>query len=75
MRGTWSEKTVRAATRRFEREEALDPAEEDEALLCYANCSSEERADFSGGIKTTIEGDFETEFFQIDSASRPDSAI
>jgi hypothetical protein len=50
-------------------------AEEDEALWCYANSSSEQRADFSGGIKTTIEDVFETEFFQIDSASRPDSAI
>jgi len=49
---------------------------EDESLWCFANNTTDaKKADFSGGIKTTIQGEFASELFVIDSGTRPDSAI
>ena len=45
-------------------------------MWCFANeISVSKRADFGGGIKTSIDEMFQPEFFVIDSGTRPDSAI
>ncbi len=61
--------------RRLDRIEQLEVANKGETLWCYTTGMAGKRADFSGGIKTNVRDDFETEFFLIDSGTRPDSAI
>ncbi len=50
----------------------------DNSLYCYAADGASfggAGADFSGGIKTSITGDYNQEYFMVDCGTRGDSAI